>query len=480
MESEQQDIPNSNLRHDSSPPGLRRMSSLFKRIMRKEDASANSSSRNIIVPQLKRSLQREVENTDSTTAGNRLLSWIRSSSDISRSSSKDWRRGSGSSKSSYSSVFSKGRYSYGSTTLTSSTSARRSSVLSSTARLRRSGTFSALAKTPIVNERALAESIKSGRGPQESSESPEGCQFVPCSCADLPRCPHTSMSPAAPVGLAKPDLHPGESELSMDHPMAVPRTLPDFYDELHPRRLSYSAEVEHRQSHLRVTPPMDESPRETLSWAASSNRSTHVTEYDSTTASEYEDDLSEENHILTPLTGLLIDKLLRAFYNSNNDGTPPSPANHHLHHHHHTCHGTSESSSPRSSPGGDQSRGTASSSSTTHDPHHGIRHGRAMGGSRGNEAHDSGGEEEDEDRPVKRVCNTPKEAMHQPPLLACPFCKWKPLTYQNCYKYVLKDISRVKQHLRRNHRRPPVSIAFFFFQSCFLFPLWFALVLTVY
>ncbi|EMR72643.1 hypothetical protein UCREL1_300 [Eutypa lata UCREL1] len=85
MESEQQDIPNSNLRHDSSPPGLRRMSSLFKRIMRKEDASANSSSRNIIVPQLKRSLHREAENTDSTTAGNRLLSWIRSSSDISRS-----------------------------------------------------------------------------------------------------------------------------------------------------------------------------------------------------------------------------------------------------------------------------------------------------------------------------------------------------------------------------------------------------------
>lgn len=37
---------------------------------------------------------------------------------------------------------------------------------------------------------------------------------------------------------------------------------------------------------------------------------------------------------------------------------------------------------------------------------------------------------------------------------ACPFCKWKPLSYQACYAYVLKDISRVKQHLRRRHRIP--------------------------
>jgi len=39
-------------------------------------------------------------------------------------------------------------------------------------------------------------------------------------------------------------------------------------------------------------------------------------------------------------------------------------------------------------------------------------------------------------------------------LWACPFSKWKPLTYQACYAYTLKDISRVKQHLRRRHRIP--------------------------
>ena len=39
-------------------------------------------------------------------------------------------------------------------------------------------------------------------------------------------------------------------------------------------------------------------------------------------------------------------------------------------------------------------------------------------------------------------------------LLACPFCKWKPQDYRKCYKFVLKDIARVKQHLSRCHRIP--------------------------
>ncbi|CEJ81766.1 hypothetical protein VHEMI01878 [[Torrubiella] hemipterigena] len=39
-------------------------------------------------------------------------------------------------------------------------------------------------------------------------------------------------------------------------------------------------------------------------------------------------------------------------------------------------------------------------------------------------------------------------------LLACPFCKWKPLTYRSCQGMVLREISRVKQHLWRNHQVP--------------------------
>ncbi|KAI0197717.1 hypothetical protein F4808DRAFT_463423 [Astrocystis sublimbata] len=65
------------------------------------------------------------------------------------------------------------------------------------------------------------------------------------------------------------------------------------------------------------------------------------------------------------------------------------------------------------------------------------------------------GEDEDEDEDGegppqrKRV-----EQLRDEGLLACPFAKWKPLSYQCCYKYIMKDIRRVKQHLRRSHKRP--------------------------
>lgn len=37
---------------------------------------------------------------------------------------------------------------------------------------------------------------------------------------------------------------------------------------------------------------------------------------------------------------------------------------------------------------------------------------------------------------------------------ACPYCKWKPVTYGDCRMCVLKEISRVKQHLFRKHVGP--------------------------
>lgn len=410
MESEQE-VPNSNLRHDSAP-GLRRVSSLFKRIMRKEDASANSN-KNIRVEQVQHGLQKEAEDTDSNLKDS-ILSWIRSSSDISRSGLKDWRRGSGSSKASCSTVFSRERYSYGSTA-TNSTSVRRSSCLSSTAstvRYPRSGTFSNAANTPTVNENVLGDSNASGKDPQEIPE-PEDHQPAPCPARALE---HRSTALQSLHNFHRDEPQPG------------------------PHRPSSSTDVGHSRPYPQVTPPMHEPLRDTSSFWTASSRSTHVTEYDSATTSEYEDDLSEEAHILTPLTGLLLDKLLGAFYH---DGIAPTPASH-------TSHGTPESSSTRSSQGR-QSGETASSQ----DGHHRVRH-RGATGQRDHEANDSGGEEEGgEDRPSKRVRNTPSDTASQQLLLACPFCKWKPLTYQRCYKYVLKDISRVKQHLRRSHKRPP-------------------------
>ncbi|KAI8623982.1 hypothetical protein F5Y19DRAFT_456411 [Xylariaceae sp. FL1651] len=59
-------------------------------------------------------------------------------------------------------------------------------------------------------------------------------------------------------------------------------------------------------------------------------------------------------------------------------------------------------------------------------------------------------EEEEEELPPRKRAQPLKEGS----LLACPFAKWKPLSYQSCYKYRLKEINRVKQHLHRYHRMP--------------------------
>lgn len=64
-----------------------------------------------------------------------------------------------------------------------------------------------------------------------------------------------------------------------------------------------------------------------------------------------------------------------------------------------------------------------------------------------------GDDENNEDHPAKRPSDTPQDA-RDTVLWACPYSKWKPLSYQSCYKYILKDISRVKQHLNRSHERP--------------------------
>ncbi|KAI8632742.1 hypothetical protein F5Y19DRAFT_418791 [Xylariaceae sp. FL1651] len=37
---------------------------------------------------------------------------------------------------------------------------------------------------------------------------------------------------------------------------------------------------------------------------------------------------------------------------------------------------------------------------------------------------------------------------------ACPYSKFKPIKYEECYQYQLKDINRVKQHLTRKHKLP--------------------------
>ena len=50
--------------------------------------------------------------------------------------------------------------------------------------------------------------------------------------------------------------------------------------------------------------------------------------------------------------------------------------------------------------------------------------------------------------------STKNENQEPEKLLACPFSKFNPRKYRGCYKYTLRDISRVKQHLRRCHGIP--------------------------
>ncbi|KAI1325686.1 hypothetical protein F5Y16DRAFT_422642 [Xylariaceae sp. FL0255] len=59
--------------------------------------------------------------------------------------------------------------------------------------------------------------------------------------------------------------------------------------------------------------------------------------------------------------------------------------------------------------------------------------------------------EEDEQSPSS---STKQQLEVEKALLACPFSKWKPSSYSCCYKYRMTAIRRVKQHLRRHHKRP--------------------------
>ncbi|KAF2477218.1 uncharacterized protein BDR25DRAFT_339195 [Lindgomyces ingoldianus] len=59
----------------------------------------------------------------------------------------------------------------------------------------------------------------------------------------------------------------------------------------------------------------------------------------------------------------------------------------------------------------------------------------------------------DEHRPFRRKVSRFSGEIDEK-LLACPFCKNDARRYRGCYKYILRDISRLKQHLARKHRIP--------------------------
>lgn len=86
--------------------------------------------------------------------------------------------------------------------------------------------------------------------------------------------------------------------------------------------------------------------------------------------------------------------------------------------------------------------------------------GKKSCGKKSNERKRKRGNEEDGDQDERRRpfdshrSESDAEGGKNERSFACPYCKWKPVTYGNCQDAVLKEISRVKQHLFRKHVGP--------------------------
>ncbi|KAI1409282.1 hypothetical protein F5Y13DRAFT_170563 [Hypoxylon sp. FL1857] len=165
--------------------------------------------------------------------------------------------------------------------------------------------------------------------------------------------------------------------------------------------------------------------------------SSPITEYDSIVSSEFEDEANEINQSpLQPLASLILDELLRVFFCGH------SPLLRECHKSVQSGNTTSQSQNYVSDPKqGDDINGGSKTSS------------RRKRKRQNSEERDSGDEGDEGKHPSKKLAVKPSVEA-EPIFWACPFSKWKPLSYRKCYQYVLKDISRVKQHLRRYHERP--------------------------
>ncbi|OTA92481.1 hypothetical protein M434DRAFT_396449 [Hypoxylon sp. CO27-5] len=165
--------------------------------------------------------------------------------------------------------------------------------------------------------------------------------------------------------------------------------------------------------------------------------SSPVTEYDSIISSEFEGDATGiDQSLLQPFTSIILDELLRIYFLGRSPLWRECPKS--------TQSGESTSQPKDHAPGLKQGSDTNRGSNI---PILGKRKRRE---SDGQHSEDEG--DEDQRRSNKPVLKSSEEV--QSIFWACPFSKWRPLTYHKCQQYILKDISRVKQHLRRYHERP--------------------------
>lgn len=174
----------------------------------------------------------------------------------------------------------------------------------------------------------------------------------------------------------------------------------------------------------------------------SSGASTGTTEYDSTSSGDFDDELLNfDGSPIGRLAQPLLKDLLTEFF------ARYSPTLGHTSH---------DSSSADGVPSDVEERNSSGSSQRPSNTG-GKRKACSDGGKRQGEPSDGNyGEKEDgsEERSPKRLMKEPPASVVENFLWACPFHKWKPLTYYSCQHSILSGINRVKQHLRRKHKRP--------------------------
>jgi len=223
-------------------------------------------------------------------------------------------------------------------------------------------------------------------------------------------------------GLANPPsiLISHDSDYVCD-PLEMMDTSADFMDDVHSPYLM-----------IGIPSSPDDMERPSAGYGSSTYADSlfESDEEDMNTDTEFDIDLRDCNTVFKPLLGPAVQCLLMAYFSSRQN----APGN--------SGEQSSNSSYPSSFDGHPGSNGFGSSNFTL--PSVGNKRRRNTGG--------EDDENEDEKTP-KRKSRAPRSDDDLPPL-ACPFVKFDPLKHDKCYTFVLKGISRVKQHLERVHSIP--------------------------
>lgn len=174
-------------------------------------------------------------------------------------------------------------------------------------------------------------------------------------------------------------------------------------------------------------------------WHTAVQASTVASDLSSPMSSDYEDDipLNPNLAILEPFRESLVQTIISAYFRSTADR------------------GYEQKDTERTNEGraSDAGNSVTPSQESTNTPQN-QRTSKPAKRKRGPLAPGSGdgdGEDEDESMaPQKKRARSQDQELN----MACPFAKWKPLSYGCCNNCLFDGINRVKQHLQRRHKKP--------------------------